>query len=374
MIELEGGARLLKQWSLNNRVVIDNFFPGTRVEFSKKYDCKDSALPVLAYEDGDHVVADIPNILMQEPGWIRVAVLPSADDAESAPEIKDFKVAKAEKPEDYVYTETKTMSYQALDKRIEDLEKNGGNGTVKSVNGVSPDEDGNVTIELDSISNPEKAEVGQTIVVEKLDEKGKPVKWKAADFPVNYTLPVAGEALGGVYADPATEEDTQPVRIGEDGKLYTAPGGGGNGANNASGGIPVVKMSDYTTITEEKIFVGWYETFYYADFKPFSLPDGAYFLLQDIPQIKSGEYQLRMRDNDGNDIPQRATWIGDFETYLASDLRNASIMRVVKSTYASDVSVDMEIEYGKGYDIFEYRAGDEQPYKFKVHRYVEATE
>lgn len=33
------------------------------------------------------------------------------------------------------------------------------------------------------------------------------------------------EAIGGVKADSAEAADTQPVRIGEDGKLYTAPGG-----------------------------------------------------------------------------------------------------------------------------------------------------
>lgn len=164
MIELEGGARVLYQWDLNKRVIIDNFFPGTRVEFSKKYDCKDSALPVLAYEDGDHVVADIPNILLQEPGFIRVYVCPSADDAESDPEIKDVKVVKREKPEDYIYTETKTMSYQALEQRVDDmahqveeLEQNSGKGTVKSVNGVEPDKNGNVQIDIPKL--PGDAEV-----------------------------------------------------------------------------------------------------------------------------------------------------------------------------------------------------------------------
>lgn len=42
-----------------------------------------------------------------------------------------------------------------------------------------------------------------------------------------YTLPQASSAeIGGVKADAAEATDTQPVRIGEDGKLYTAPGGG----------------------------------------------------------------------------------------------------------------------------------------------------
>lgn len=146
MIELEGGARILKQWTLNNRVIIDGFQAGTRVEISKKYDCKDSALPVLAYEDGGHVVADIPNIFLQEPGYIRVFVCPSAEDAESYPEVRDIRIVKAEKPEDYVYTKTKTISYQDLAQRVKDLEENGGKGTVKSVNGEEPDENGNLEI------------------------------------------------------------------------------------------------------------------------------------------------------------------------------------------------------------------------------------
>ena len=43
-----------------------------------------------------------------------------------------------------------------------------------------------------------------------------------------YELPAAtADSLGGIKAEPAGEGDTQPVRIGEDGKLYTAPGGAG---------------------------------------------------------------------------------------------------------------------------------------------------
>ena len=34
------------------------------------------------------------------------------------------------------------------------------------------------------------------------------------------------DTLGGIKAEPATEEDTQPVRIGADGMLFTTPGGG----------------------------------------------------------------------------------------------------------------------------------------------------
>ena len=44
-----------------------------------------------------------------------------------------------------------------------------------------------------------------------------------------YTLPEASpDAFGGIKADAAETADTQPVRKGTDGKLYTAPGGSGD--------------------------------------------------------------------------------------------------------------------------------------------------
>lgn len=48
-----------------------------------------------------------------------------------------------------------------------------------------------------------------------------------SDIPAAYTLPKAtANALGGVKADSAKASDTQPVRIGTDGKLVTAAGSG----------------------------------------------------------------------------------------------------------------------------------------------------
>lgn len=65
---------------------------------------------------------------------------------------------------------------------------------------------------------------------------------------VNY-LSATSSSFGGVKADSAESTDTQPVRIGEDGKLYTAPGGGGAdislGISGATAGqIPKVKAVD----------------------------------------------------------------------------------------------------------------------------------
>ena len=49
--------------------------------------------------------------------------------------------------------------------------------------------------------------------------------WDKVEFGGGYTLPEASAtALGGIKADEAQATDTQAVRKGEDGKLYTAPG------------------------------------------------------------------------------------------------------------------------------------------------------
>lgn len=112
MIELEKNQRVLLQWTLDQKVILDGFQAGTRVEFSLKYDCKETSLPVTAYELDGHVVAEIPNVLLQSCGYLHVEVVPSVGDADHTPEEKDFRIVKRERPEDYDanYTETPTQS------------------------------------------------------------------------------------------------------------------------------------------------------------------------------------------------------------------------------------------------------------------------
>lgn len=104
MIKLENDNRVLYQWALNQRVVIDCCKPGTRVEFSEPY--KDTEpLPVAAYEESGHVYAPVPNILLQADGYICVRLCPSAGSSQ-LPWQKEFRVVRREKPEDYEYSET----------------------------------------------------------------------------------------------------------------------------------------------------------------------------------------------------------------------------------------------------------------------------
>lgn len=79
-------------------------------------------------------------------------------------------------------------------------------------------------------------------------QKQKYAGTAADDGSVTLTAATATD-LGGVMADPAEETDTQPVRIGADNKLYTAPGGGSSG-----GGETIV--AEETTLASGTIATG----------------------------------------------------------------------------------------------------------------------
>ena len=113
MIELENERRYLNQWALNQRVEINNFLPGTWVEFSLLNDCKNSALITEAYAEAGRVFANIPNVLLQAYGYLHVYVNPAADDMMHTPEERDIKIVRRAKPSHYIYTETPTVSYSS---------------------------------------------------------------------------------------------------------------------------------------------------------------------------------------------------------------------------------------------------------------------
>lgn len=57
-------------------------------------------------------------------------------------------------------------------------------GQVKTVNGVAPDEAGNVDVSglPEGVPVIQSATVGQTVVVKAVDESGKPTEWEAVDM------------------------------------------------------------------------------------------------------------------------------------------------------------------------------------------------
>lgn len=127
----------------------------------------------------------------------------------------------------------------------------GENGELLRYNGrpveIIVDLGGNVDGE--STDDPVYPQIGEAVLytAQSLTEAQKAQARANIGAGTPYTLPEASsDALGGIKADAAETSDTQPVRIGEDGKLYTAPGGDTSiGITGASAGkIPKVKSVD----------------------------------------------------------------------------------------------------------------------------------
>lgn len=149
MINLIGGK--LYQWDTGRKVRVSvDCKPVSEVHFSTLGEA--NALVVLPYETEKGIVANIPNILLQNNLGICVYVVSAAEDGESTITKRTFTVATRPKPEDYICTETEVLSYTSLDKRMKALEENGG--SVKTVNGEGPDENGNIEV----VALPDNAE------------------------------------------------------------------------------------------------------------------------------------------------------------------------------------------------------------------------
>ena len=127
----------------------------------------------------------------------------------------------------------------------------GENGELLRYNGrpaeIIVDLGGNVDGEI--TDDPVYPQIGEAVLytAQSLTDAQKAQARANIGAGTPYTLPEAStDALGGIKADAAAETDTKPVRIGEDGKLYTAPGGDTSiGITGASAGqIPKVKAVD----------------------------------------------------------------------------------------------------------------------------------
>lgn len=282
MFAIANERKSLWQWDLNQQLTVAG--DCTEVHYLNRG--APSTLTV-AVKDGK---ADIPNILLQKAGRLVVyAYIIDAQDHHTKV-CETFGIAPRPKPAEYVYTETEVKTWSDLQAQIGDLAdlatdekgslvaaineaaQSGGGGAGAWYVTLTPDDDGNITAdktmaEIEAayqagyavyciylysaifVSIPtiapltihrenaqytfcgvgtmdklysfqfELKESGWTVLQKEIPQK--------SDIPAAYILPKAtANALGGVKADPATADDTQPVRIDDSGKLVTAAGSG----------------------------------------------------------------------------------------------------------------------------------------------------
>ena len=123
----------LFQWDLNRQIKIIGKEEVDEVHFSHIGD--EEALVVKPIKENNFLIANIPNILLQEHKDIFVYLV-SKDKT-----LKEtfFTVGRREKPTDYLYTEIDILNYSSLEKRLAELEEKLNNISVEETDPTVPD-------------------------------------------------------------------------------------------------------------------------------------------------------------------------------------------------------------------------------------------
>lgn len=123
MFEILNGRDHFYQWDTNQQLKVNDAYI-TEVHFCNS--STSAALICEVYEEDGLRLVNVPNIILQDFWKIKVYGY-----LENYTKVEDcFEVIERTKPSDYVYTEVEIKNYEALEKRIEELEKNGGGGSV----------------------------------------------------------------------------------------------------------------------------------------------------------------------------------------------------------------------------------------------------
>jgi hypothetical protein len=114
MFRIADGREHFYQWDLDRQIIVEDESI-VEVHFCNRTD--DCSL-VVEVIDG---LAAVPNLILQKNFDVRVF----GYDGKATRHDEVFKVKARSKPADYVYTETETRSYEYLEERIDEIEKNG---------------------------------------------------------------------------------------------------------------------------------------------------------------------------------------------------------------------------------------------------------
>lgn len=121
MLKIYGERSHFWQWDINQKLKVD---AGHACEIHYRDPNGQTAFVVDTYTLDGQTVADVPNILLQD-GSAVLAWVYICEGHECTKHEARFDVWPRQKPADYVYTETEVKSYEALAKRIDEIEKAG---------------------------------------------------------------------------------------------------------------------------------------------------------------------------------------------------------------------------------------------------------
>ena len=147
MFTLYDNRTELYQWDLNRKVIVSDDTV-TEVHFCNKTDDCSLVVPTYRLADANILVADIPNILLQDNWNIRCyAYCTDYTKVEAL-----FKVKPRTRPADYVYTETEVRTWNEFNERFTALE-NTPHAYVLNVAGLKTLDEIPVTEELKTFFN-----------------------------------------------------------------------------------------------------------------------------------------------------------------------------------------------------------------------------
>lgn len=113
MFEIFGKQDRLWQWDVGQKVCVEELPDGAEVHFSQGR--KGTALVTVPYECDGHMVADVPNILLQSGAAVDCYASVGGKTVASS----RLSVYRRAKPSDYVYTETEVEDFDGLRRWVE---------------------------------------------------------------------------------------------------------------------------------------------------------------------------------------------------------------------------------------------------------------
>lgn len=113
------GGRQLYQWDTDRSIEV-RLCDGETVNEVHYAHAEDDIAPVVKVQDYDgRMFADIPNILLQRFGTLKVWAVVHTEDGRQTLRNAYLSVRARAKPVDYVYTETEIMDYRRLEEKID---------------------------------------------------------------------------------------------------------------------------------------------------------------------------------------------------------------------------------------------------------------
>lgn len=145
----------LYQWDANQKVIITGLNVAGEVNVHFCNIDSEFALITRAEVTADSISAEVPNILLQKPKPVVLYVYnTNASTGERTVYMSRITIIPRPRPADYIYTETETLHYSALDERIRALENALENSAGKTSSGFhvgpEPPEDPNAGLWLDT--------------------------------------------------------------------------------------------------------------------------------------------------------------------------------------------------------------------------------